>query len=711
MGIKHALSVGVHSILLWLDAIVYQFVALMYDIFVLLSRTNIFKDDFYRNFSQRIYAVLGVIMLFVLAYALLKAMVDPEQLTKGDKGISKMVPAFVTSLVICGLLPSIFDFAYNVQNFILEKNTIGILVLGTGITNSEQSNIQNEFGVRLAYTSLHAFLNAENNECGENQGFGDYTCESIENAIQESSSNFMLIVNMADAIVDGKVTYRWGFSTGVGLFLIYVLATFSLDLAVRAARLAFLQLIAPIPVLMRVMPTKNEVFKKWLKKTIACFTEVFVRVFIMYLVVYFISNFELNWASGAGLTGIIANVLIIMGILMFAKEFPKLLSDITGIDSGNIKLGLKDFMGKLGAGGALGAGAFLGASALGLTRGITHSIQGGLKSFRNVKDQNLTGAKKAAAIASGVWGFSGGFLASGIKSAFSAGTRAGIKGMSAKNLADMNKARKSGVEEQEAKRNKREAYRASHRMDIPFIGTALGSGVGHLKDLGTSFTRGIGLGESAIEDNRLKEAMNAIKDSTSNIQNVWKDSDAWKRADERLTRARGNLFKYTNQAQWDAYNEKLAQARASFNGTDEEWNAMDHSDIARAAGISDATNFISALRGFNRADADIKGLERAIQSQPNKQSQLQGVLRTLGANMNKYADLKAEVLKGLNSSQTSLLDRIDLANVNISDLSGDDLETIYGMLGSIKGNASNVISDVERRELFRTQANNNNNNS
>ena len=112
MGIKHALSVGVHSILLWLDAIVYQFVALMYDIFVLLSRTNIFKDDFYRNFSQRIYAVLGVIMLFVLAYALLKAMVDPEQLTKGDKGISKMVPAFVTSLVICGLLPSIFDFAY-----------------------------------------------------------------------------------------------------------------------------------------------------------------------------------------------------------------------------------------------------------------------------------------------------------------------------------------------------------------------------------------------------------------------------------------------------------------------------------------------------------------------------------------------------------------------------------------------------------------------
>ena len=707
MDWKHALSVGFHSILLWLDAIIYQFVAVMYDIFVLLARTNIFKDDFYRNFSQRIYSVLGVIMLFVLAYALLKALVDPEQLTKGEKGISKMVPTFVTSLVICGLLPSIFDFAYNIQNFILEKNTIGILVLGTGVANSEQTNVQNEFGVRLAYTSLSAFLNAEKKECN----FGEYTCDSIEKAIQESSSNFVLIGNMADAIVDGKVTYHFGFSTAVGIFLIYVLATFSLDLAVRAARLAFLQLIAPIPVLMRVMPTKNEVFKKWLKKTIACFTEVFVRVFIMYLVVYFISNFELNWASGAGLTGIIANVLIIMGILMFAKEFPKLLSDITGIDSGNIKLGLKDFMGKLGAGGALGAGAFLGASALGLTRGITHSIQGGLRSFRSVKDQDLTGAKKAAAIASGIWGVSGGFLSSGIKSAFSAGTRAGIKGMSAKNLADMNKARKSGVEEQEAKRNKLEAYRASHRMDIPFIGTAFGSGLGHIKDFGNTARSTVGWGESAITDNRLKEAMNAIKNSTSGIQNVWKDSDAWKKADERLTRARGNLFKYTNQAQWDAYNEKLAQARASFSGTDDEWNAMDHSDIARAAGISDATNFISALRGFNRADADIKGIERAIQSQPNKQSQLQGVLRTLGANMDKYADLKVEVLKGLNSSQTSLLDRIDLANVNISDLSSNDLDTLYGMLGSIKGNASNAISDVERRELFRTQANNSNNNN
>lgn len=454
--IKHGLSVGFHSIMLWLDAIVYEFVSRIYNIFILLAETNIFEQDFYRNFSQRIYAVLGVVMLFVLAYALLQALVDPDKLTKGDKGIGKMVPTFVTSLVIIGLLPTIFDFAYNIQNFILEENTIGVLVLGTGVASSDNdvensgAVIRKGFGTRLAYTALHTFLNQENALCGEDEGFNGITCEEMENQISSNSSNFLVIMNMADAIADGDVVYRWFFSTAVGLFLIYVIATFCLDLAVRAARLAFLQLMAPVPVLMRVLPTKNDMFKNWLKKTTASFTEVFVRVFIMYMAIYFISNFKLNWSDADGLTAAIANVLIIMGILMFVKEFPKLLSDITGIDSGNIKLGIKDFMGKLGAGGVFAAGGILGAGVSTLARNTYHAGQ-------NIKDAK--GVKgKAAAFGRGI----GSVLTGSISGAVRGGMAAG----SAKNFADMRNAAGKGAKGATDARDRREAYRAAHRDDF-----------------------------------------------------------------------------------------------------------------------------------------------------------------------------------------------------------------------------------------------------
>jgi len=448
-NLAHPIQSFFHGILLWLDSIVYEFVSLLYKIFLDLAEINIFSQEFYEDFSSRIYAIIGVVMLFVLAYALLRALVDPDQLTKGDKGMAKLVPTFITSLVIIGLLPAIFNFAYQTTTFILQENIIGVLIFG----ESGDSGAIRNFGTQLSYTSLHAFLNPENN----NGPFDDgVTWEDIKANIRDKN-DYGGITQMADAIADGKVAYRWGFSTAVGLFLIYVLASFCLDLAVRAVRLAFLQLIAPIPVLMRVLPTKNDMFKNWMKKTIACFTEVFVRVLIMYLVVYFVSSVELLQDSGTGFEGLIVKVLIIMGILMFAKEFPGLLKDITGIDSGNIKLGLKDFVGKLGAGGLLGATAVVGA---GLTTGIRNTVNG----WRNGKIG----------------------IGSGIAGAFSASARAAKGGFTAKNFSDMNKATTSAITSATEAREKRAIYKSAHG------GTVRGVLKGHAVDTWDSMKTFVG---------------------------------------------------------------------------------------------------------------------------------------------------------------------------------------------------------------------------
>ena len=78
-----------HRIMLLLDAVVYWFVSIVYQLFMRLATMRLFEDDFFGNFASRIYAILGVFMLFYLAYSLLNALINPERLT-GDKTVSKI---------------------------------------------------------------------------------------------------------------------------------------------------------------------------------------------------------------------------------------------------------------------------------------------------------------------------------------------------------------------------------------------------------------------------------------------------------------------------------------------------------------------------------------------------------------------------------------------------------------------------------------------
>ena len=80
------LNSGFHRIMLLLDSVVYWAVSACYQLFMKLATLRLFEDEFYGDFASRIYAILGVFMLFYLAYALLNALVNLERLT-GEKGV------------------------------------------------------------------------------------------------------------------------------------------------------------------------------------------------------------------------------------------------------------------------------------------------------------------------------------------------------------------------------------------------------------------------------------------------------------------------------------------------------------------------------------------------------------------------------------------------------------------------------------------------
>lgn len=464
----------IHRFLLWLDQSVYWFAAQCYQLFMKLSTAQIFTDDFFSSFAKRIYAILGVFMLFYLVYALLNAIVDPDKLTN-DKGAGKIAVNLIISLTLLGLLPNIFDLAYRMQNFVLSSNLLGAMILGSDVvdvSDSESVKENNEslirFGDYASFTVLNSFLNPENVNPTLDDGYNWY---GIKKEILEEGKweNLTLLSNaVSNGISIGGenvvLTYRPIVSTAAGIFLIYMLLSFTLDLGVRVVKFAFYQLLAPIPIVLRIIPSKKGTFDKWLKQTLSVYFEVFVRVGLMYIAIYFINAITTNntlmemWTKST--SGKLALAIIIIGVFAFAKQAPKIISDVLGIDTGGLKLGIGD---KLKAGGFFGAGAMLGAGATGLVRNGIHGAgnvfnSGRLaaNSFHNGEFKN--GFKNVGKAVLGVGAGIGSTIAgttSAMYNAYGSGKKAG-------NFKDMAKAAGEGAKKSFDNRVKRANYIASN---------------------------------------------------------------------------------------------------------------------------------------------------------------------------------------------------------------------------------------------------------
>ena len=572
-----------HKILLLIDGCIYWAVSQVYQIFIKLADARIFQDAFFSNFAKRIYAIIGVVMLFYLAYALLTSLVDPDKATSGDKSLTNLAKNIVISLVMLGFLPTIFDYAYKIQGIIFKENVIGAVIFGTGSTNSDSIK---EYGNYMAYTALNPFLNPGNYNVrlADNYSWFDLKGELIEDGM------FTLLPILSDWAIEDQKTisphyepddnndgepeikeegemvslgYKPILSTACGVALLYIIFTFCLDLGIRIVKFAFCQLIAPIPVVLRMIPGKKGTFDKWLKLTLTVYFEVFIRVGIMYLVIYFfseIANMDMFKYATSGIQGLVVLAIILMGLLAFAKQAPKMLSDMLGLDSGNIKLGIKD---KLKAGGFFAAGAAIGGGALSIGRNLVAGGKNFVNQWRTNKELadrefayhrenaryenehwNRTGEALDNARAVGAYGkLIGRTLFSGIGVGLSAAgggisglARGGYKAKDAKNLHDTRNATISAAAEAEAARAARDG-RADAARDvnpdiagIPIIGGALASGAQAVQNAAIAANNLI-QGEASYtlteSEKARKEVLEKWQSLVKNYENLWKGEKAY----------------------------------------------------------------------------------------------------------------------------------------------------------------------------------------
>lgn len=418
-----------------LDSIIYGAISKIYDLLITIARTSPLSQADILDMADRIYKLLAIFMVFKVTFSLIMYVVNPDDFSDKNKGVSKLGMNIVVSLSMLILTPYIFSYAYQLQTYILEDNSLATLIFGT----STKKEFFNTAGDDMAYMAMSPFfvpddsfheLNACSNltieegtgndkrivfnpECSGLNNDSDLTAkggeyETTTSLLKFTKDNNQFTVDNLRVYVKGVnsknvgltfrqelatatdpetkefiMDYSFIFSSVVGVIIVLLLVTYCMDIALRSIKLAFLQLIAPIPIISYVDPKsgKDGLFKKWYQMCFKTYLSLFIRLIALYFAVYIISRVSemhlVDVIDGSFQTNAFVAIFIIIGALMFAKQLPKILEGLgVKLDGGGFTLNpLKKmendmFGGKQVSKFGKGVGKYTGRVAKGLGTGL-----------------------------------------------------------------------------------------------------------------------------------------------------------------------------------------------------------------------------------------------------------------------------------------------------------------------------------------------------
>ena len=349
-----------------LDTVIYWALTCVYNLLSDIASVNLFGSDGAGEFATRIYTIIGVIMLFKLAFSILTYIIDPDKMTDNKNGFGTIVKDIVIMFVLIVTVPLIFRTAMGLQYLILEDDTIGRLVTG------HHGGDYKSMGDRLSSNILMTFIHPNESYFPDCNGVMSKESENYQKCVDSLAPysdvkaqfeqvyddetfgrQHILRLGMMTNKVNGHsdefvITYYIFLSTIVGGFAAYILLIFCIDIATRTIKMAFLQLIAPIPIVAYMDEKgKNGMFKKWVTVCRNTYADLFIRLagidFAIYLIAEFIFNNQAkicHWKlEGTTLSsfecrtpGPFVYLFMILGVLIFAKQLPNIIKEITGID-------------------------------------------------------------------------------------------------------------------------------------------------------------------------------------------------------------------------------------------------------------------------------------------------------------------------------------------------------------------------------------------
>lgn len=354
-----------YKLLAWIDYLVYSLAKTMIDVNLDIAGKEIFLPGQITTIANRIYIVVGVLMLFKVVISAIQFMVNPDAFDDKEKGAVGLLKKTAICLGMIVIAPAIFNFMVEMQSTIVE--TIPNIVFSTDTDKNEAK----DKAAGMTFTVLSSFI-SESTE-GPNAGKGK-VCDDASCDIHDLDS-------FKDHAADGCGGGIWGdakncyykymiiVSTLSGGFLCYVLMSMTLDVAIRTIKFSIIRILAPIPISSYIFG--KEKLNKFIKTTLTVYCDLFIRLAVIYFIIFAVEQVVASNLLGeiVGKKGwfynAIVNVAIIGGLFMFAKNAPKFITELLGlpdVGAGDMKDMFKPAWQRAGVFGAASAGLRTAAS-------------------------------------------------------------------------------------------------------------------------------------------------------------------------------------------------------------------------------------------------------------------------------------------------------------------------------------------------------------
>lgn len=405
----------------------------MYEIAGVLNVDGQDISNFVASISDKLFVIILIYMIFRGTITMLNYLVDPETFQDKSKGGAAFIKRILISIVLLISINPIFNLLGKVQDDIINSDIItSVFNSGTksGIIETEDgkrvylvhmSSFCGDDYKTMAFTQGDHFALEALKSFIQPKTF-DPTYDSARIDQQKSNLDSLAYCGIEitqEKIENGEIEYidssDWGYASTlgagvrsypslyftddllnsvgdkalgvfggnydinfdfffcliIGIFILLILISFTFDVVIRAFNLIVLKVLAPIPIIAYMSPKgkESELLGTWVKKVISTWASLFIRLIALSFALSVISFIiEADILANNSL-GMVETILVICGVLMFAKKLPQLLEEIIpgfklsgGFELNPFKRVAND---ALGGKAALGLAAGAGAMALG----------------------------------------------------------------------------------------------------------------------------------------------------------------------------------------------------------------------------------------------------------------------------------------------------------------------------------------------------------
>ena len=339
------------KIAIYLCKPIYCLIVYMYKIFYNIATTRFLQSEIVQEISANIYTLVSVVMLFAFSVTILSAIVNPDLLSDGKKGVKAVFKRAIIALMLIVVIPFAFDELYKIQETIMKNSLIEKIVVGIeyNCNSSDKSKCEagGNGGQVIAGTLMSAVLypddemaDADGNVNGSvsvSEYYSKMIAEDLPKYIGAVAKNInATAINPENANISNDEAYAFKFNgliaIVVGLVTVYILVIFAIDVAVRVFKMAFMELTAPISIVSYVA-AGDKILSSWFKELGKTYAELFVRVAAIAFYLFLVSNLSsfMEQFKDSDWT-LVLKAFLMVGMLIFAKQVPDMIGKIFGVE-------------------------------------------------------------------------------------------------------------------------------------------------------------------------------------------------------------------------------------------------------------------------------------------------------------------------------------------------------------------------------------------